>query len=222
MIEAQHVVKSYDQGKTRLEILKDIHFKVENSEIVAILGPSGSGKSTLLSLISLLEPPDSGKLLFDGVDTTSWSESQRTQYRGSNIGIVFQQFHLVPYLTALENVTLPLVINSKAEKNEILERAKELLSLVGLAERSSHRPSELSGGEQQRVALARALIHRPKLLLADEPSGNLDQETSSEVMDLFFKIVRETKTTTLLVTHDSNLADICDRKLFLSKGQLCS
>ena len=110
MIEAQHVVKSYDQGKTRLEILKDIHFKVENSEIVAILGPSGSGKSTLLSLISLLEPPDSGKLLFDGVDTTSWSESQRTQYRGSNIGIVFQQFHLVPYLTALENVTLPLVI----------------------------------------------------------------------------------------------------------------
>lgn len=222
MIEAQHVVKSYDQGKTHLEILKDIHFKVENSEIVAILGPSGSGKSTLLSLISLLEPPDSGKLLFDGVDTTSWSESQRTQYRGSNIGIVFQQFHLVPYLTALENVTLPLVINSSAEKNEILERARELLSLVGLAERSSHRPSELSGGEQQRVALARALIHRPKLLLADEPSGNLDQETSSEVMDLFFKIVRETKTTTLLVTHDSSLADICDRKLYLSKGQLCS
>ena len=199
-----------------------MNFEVKESEVVAILGPSGSGKSTLLSLLALLDSPDSGSLSFDGRDATHWDENQRTRYRGENIGIIFQQFHLVPYLTALENVTLPLVINSSLEESEIHRRAEELLQSVQLGDRMSHKPSQLSGGECQRVAFARSLIHRPKILLADEPSGNLDQGTSSTVMDLFFDLVRKTKTTTLLVTHDPQLAEFCDRKLTLSRGQLCS
>ncbi|NCN41678.1 ABC transporter ATP-binding protein [bacterium] len=199
-----------------------MNFEVKESEVVAILGPSGSGKSTLLSLLALLDSPDSGNLSFDGNDATNWDENRRTLYRGENIGIIFQQFHLVPYLTALENVTLPLVINSSLKESEIHQRAEELLQSVRLGDRMSHKPSQLSGGECQRVAFARSLIHRPKILLADEPSGNLDQGTSSTVMDLFFDLVRKTKTTTLLVTHDPQLAEFCDRKLTLSRGQLCS
>lgn len=222
MIKATNLVKSFQQGDNTIHVLNQMNFEVKESEVVAILGPSGSGKSTLLSLLALLDSPDSGNLSFDGNDATNWDENRRTLYRGENIGIIFQQFHLVPYLTALENVTLPLVINSSLKESEIHQRAEELLQSVRLGDRMSHKPSQLSGGECQRVAFARSLIHRPKILLADEPSGNLDQGTSSTVMDLFFDLVRKTKTTTLLVTHDPQLAEFCDRKLTLSRGQLCS
>jgi len=222
LIKATNLVKSFQQGDNTIHVLNQMNFEVKESEVVAILGPSGSGKSTLLSLLALLDSPDSGNLSFDGNDATNWDENRRTLYRGENIGIIFQQFHLVPYLTALENVTLPLVINSSLKESEIHQRAEELLQSVRLGDRMSHKPSQLSGGECQRVAFARSLIHRPKILLADEPSGNLDQGTSSTVMDLFFDLVRKTKTTTLLVTHDPQLAEFCDRKLTLSRGQLCS
>lgn len=222
MIEGKKLTKSFSQGSKPIHVLKDMDFEISDGEILAILGPSGSGKSTLLSILALLDAPDEGDIIFDGQSTQAWSENQRTRFRGENIGIVFQQYHLVPYLTALENVTLPLIINQNIDSEATREAALALLAQVGLKDRFTHRPSQLSGGESQRVALARALIHQPKLLLADEPSGNLDQSTASSVMNLFFEMVRRTKTTTILVTHDQSLADKCDRRLFLRDGKLCS
>lgn len=222
MIQGKNLAKSFSQGSNSIHVLKNMDFDISDGEILAILGPSGSGKSTLLSILALLDAPDEGDIVFDGQSTRAWSENQRTQFRGKNIGIVFQQYHLVPYLTALENVTLPLIINQGNDSEQTRETAMTLLTQVGLKDRFSHRPSQLSGGESQRVALARALIHQPRLLLADEPSGNLDQSTASSVMNLFFEMVRKTKTTTILVTHDQNLAEKCDRRLFLRDGKLCS
>lgn len=221
MIQVQNVSKGFTQGDRNIHVLQNMNFEIPQGDTLAILGPSGSGKSTLLSLLALLDSPDHGDILFNQKSSKSWNENERTTFRGENIGIVFQQFHLVPYLTALENVTLPLVINTQLKEKEINERALELLSQVGLKHRAHHRPSQLSGGESQRVALARALIHKPHLLLADEPSGNLDQGTAKSVMDLFFDLVKKTDTTTILVTHDPVLAERCDRRLHLTNGKLC-
>lgn len=221
MIQVQSISKGFTQGDRSIYVLQDMSFEVPQGETLAILGPSGSGKSTLLSLLALLDSPDRGDILFNQESTKPWSENERTNFRGKNIGIVFQQFHLVPYLTALENVTLPLVINSELKEKEINQRALELLDHVGLGQRAHHRPSQLSGGESQRVALARALIHKPHLLLADEPSGNLDQKTAKSVMDMFFDLIKKTNTTTILVTHDATLAERCDRRLQLTNGKLC-
>lgn len=211
------VSKNYQQAQTRIEVLKNLSLKVATGEVVAILGPSGSGKSTLLSLLSGLDAPTSGQLEVQGVQLDQLTEEEITDFRGKNIGIVFQQFHLMSHLTALENVLLPLEINGDFNSSE---RAAELLRQVGLGDRQHHFPSQLSGGECQRVAIARSLIHAPKLLLADEPSGNLDVGTGAKVMDLFFDLVRKHKTTTVLVTHSEELAARCDRRFRLSAGQL--
>lgn len=222
MIKAKNISKGFYQNKNFIPVLRNMSFEVEPGEVLAILGPSGSGKSTLLSILALLDAPDEGELSLADHRISDMKENERTIFRGKNIGIVFQQYHLVHYLTALENVTLPLAINGSGETDDIQSQALSLLTQVGLKDRESHRPNQLSGGESQRVALARALIHKPKLLLADEPSGNLDQNTSSTVMDLFFHMIKSTKTTSILVTHDQALAERCDRKLFLKDGKLCS
>lgn len=211
------VSKSYNQAGTQISVLSHLSANIADGELVAIVGPSGSGKSTLLSLLSGLDSPTSGEITINGSQITQMSEAQLTQFRGANIGIVFQQFHLMSHLTALENVLLPTeILGLKVSEAE----AKDLLTKVGLSHRLNHFPSQLSGGECQRVAIARSLIVKPKLLLADEPSGNLDVSTGQSVMEVFFGLARSSKSTTLLVTHSEELAKLCDRKLRLQNGQL--
>lgn len=218
-VTIENLKKTYILGEEKLDILKNLSTEVKSGEVVAIVGSSGSGKSTLLSLISGLDLPDSGQVKIRGQNIFSLSKKDMISFRAQNIGIVFQQFHLVSHLTAFENVSLPLEILERPYQRQEIMAA---LENVGLAGRADHKPSELSGGESQRLALARALITKPQLLLADEPSGNLDTETGQKVMKMFFDQVRSQKTTTLLVTHDMKLADQCDRKLYLRDGQLWS
>lgn len=208
--------KTYQQGGTSIEALRGIDAHADTGELVAILGASGSGKSTLLGLLAGLDAPSSGRVLVDGTDLYALTDRERTRFRSSRISLVFQSFHLLPHLTALENVALPLEILGQEDD----ARARSLLEAVGLGARVDHLPSQLSGGECQRVAIARALVTRPKLLLADEPSGNLDSDTASTVMDLFFREVRSRSVTCFLVTHNQELAARCDRVLRLSGGKL--
>lgn len=216
-LKINHLEKNYRLNNQNINILNDLNAEIKNSEIVAILGSSGSGKSTLLSLLAGLDSPDKGNIYVDETDIARLNQKQLTLFRAENIGIIFQNFYLVSHLNAYENVKLPMTIqNKKVEKEEIVQ----LLEAVGLGHRLEHSPKELSGGESQRLAIARALITKPKLLLADEPSGSLDTETGKKVMDLFFKQVRQNKTTTIVVTHDRKVADQCDRVLVLDKGQL--
>jgi putative ABC transport system ATP-binding protein len=207
--------KSYGQGNLSVPVLKGINLQVKEGEIVAILGQSGSGKSTLLSLLAGLDQPNSGSILLHGESIHDKSQDSLAQWRGKNIGIVFQQYHLLPFLSAQENVELPLEILGIEDRSA---RAASLLHDLGLDHRKDHLPREMSGGESQRVAIARALAPEPKLLLADEPSGNLDFETGEKVMEAFFRQVRKHKTTTLLVTHNRELAERCDRKILLAQG----
>lgn len=213
----ENLRKSYDQGEQRIEVLKGLNARIEAGKIVSVIGRSGSGKSTLLSILAGLEVADAGKVELGGVDLTTLSESKLTEFRARNISLVFQQYHLVAHLTALENVMLPLEILGEASAEE---RARELLGELGLQHRLDHVPARLSGGECQRVAIARALIARPRLLLADEPSGNLDIETGDKVMDLFFDVIRKHGITTLLVTHSESLARRCEKVLVLRGGHL--
>lgn len=215
-IQIQNLFKSYDLKDEKLTILKNLNAQVNEGEVVAVVGTSGSGKSTLLSLLAGLDTADSGQIVIHGQNMTQLSPKQLIEFRAQNIGIIFQQFHLVSHLTAFENVSLPLDILNRPYSSEKIMKA---LDEVGLGQRANHKPSELSGGESQRLAIARALITEPKLLLADEPSGNLDVETGQKVMKLFFDQVRRHKTTTILVTHDLSLAEQCDRKLVLKNGQ---
>lgn len=217
MMRVQGIKKSFGEGKGRLEVLKGIDFEIASGDTVALVGKSGSGKSTLLSLLAGLESPDEGTISIDNKEITSLSEKDLTNFRAHHIGIVFQQFHLISTLTALENVLLPMEL---LKKKEASFEALRLLEAVGLSERKEHLPSELSGGESQRVAIARALGPKPKLLFADEPSGNLDEETGEKVMDLLFDLVRETKTTLVLVTHDPDLASRCSRIIHLEHGSI--
>jgi putative ABC transport system ATP-binding protein len=217
MMDINALKKSYGKGVTRVEVLKGIKLTVSAGETLAMIGKSGSGKSTLLSLMSGLDRADSGEILIKGQDISKMSESELTKFRAHEMGMVFQQFHLVSTLTALENVLLPLELLKKPEARS---SAMALLESVGLKERINHLPSELSGGESQRVAIARALSTKPSLLFADEPSGNLDEETGVKVMDLLFKMVAETKTTLILVTHDPDLARRCSRTIHLEHGAL--
>ncbi|MBX2995186.1 MAG: ABC transporter ATP-binding protein [Bdellovibrionaceae bacterium] len=214
-LDVVDIKKTYQQGSEKIQVLKGVNFNVREGEVVAILGQSGSGKTTLLSLLAGLDLPGSGEIRMDGQIFSQMLEDEKTIFRGKKIGIVFQSYHLVPHLTALENVMLPLDILGEADP---AEKAKALLEQVGLGHRSTHFPSQLSGGECQRTALARALVTKPALLLADEPSGHLDSETGQKVMDLFFDVVRKNKTTTILVTHDAALAKRCDRQLVLKAG----
>ena len=217
MMNVINLKKSYGQGPSRVEVLKGINLKIEAGETLALVGKSGSGKSTLLSLMAGLDQVDEGEIWIKGKCVNKLSEKELTLFRAQNMGIVFQQFHLVSTLTALENVLLPLNLLKDPNATEI---ANKLIDQVGLSHRSHHLPSELSGGESQRVAIARALSTRPSILFADEPSGNLDEETGAKVMDLLFKMVKETGTTLVLVTHDTDLARQCSRVIHLEHGSL--
>lgn len=205
------------RGASRIHILKQITLRIEPGETVALLGPSGSGKSTLLMAMAGLERPDSGSIKIEGVALEAMDEDGLAKFRGQGIGIVFQSFHLIPTMTALENVAVPLELSGEADA---FARAAAELAAVGLKERLDHYPAELSGGEQQRVALARALAPNPSLLIADEPTGNLDEETGRNVVYLMFALRRERGATLVLVTHDIALAQKCDRTIRLRSGRI--
>jgi putative ABC transport system ATP-binding protein len=208
---------SLGRGAARVHILREIDLNIGRGEAVGLLGPSGSGKSTLLMVMTGLERPDSGSVIVAGQDLRQLDEDDLARFRGKSIGIVFQAFHLIPTMTALENVAVPLEF---AGARDALVRAEHELSAVGLAERLHHYPAELSGGEQQRVALARALAPDPAIVVADEPTGNLDETTGREIIELLFRGHRERGTTLVLVTHDRALAARCDRVLHLHSGRL--
>lgn len=211
------LTKQVGTGDTHLTILQDIHLQINSGETVAIIGASGSGKSTLLALLAGLDLPTSGKVYLDQVDIFLLNEDQRAALRSKVLGFVFQSFQLLPALTALENVMLPLEL---ANADRASEKARQLLARVGLAQRLHHYPKQLSGGEQQRVAIARAFVSTPKLLLADEPTGNLDAETGEQIIDLMFELNREQGTTLVLVTHDEILSRRCSRQIRLSHGKI--
>lgn len=213
MIEALNIEKSFGS----LKVLKGIDFRAERSEVVSIMGASGAGKSTLLQILGTLSSPDNGTLRIDGTDVLTLDRKQISEFRNRRIGFVFQFHHLLPEFTSVENVMIPALIAGKKER-EAKEEALKLLDTLGLSERTTHKPSELSGGEQQRVAIARALINRPAVLFADEPSGNLDSVTKTELHKLFFKLRDEFGQTIVIVTHDPGLAGMCDRSLFMKDG----
>jgi len=217
ILKVHQACKSFQQGNHKVKVLEHLDLEVIQGEKVAILGPSGCGKSTLLSLLAGLDNPDSGTVEIDGTDLAKINEDQLSQTRSEKLGIVFQQYHLMRNLTAVENVGLPLEI---LETTDFSDRARTALKEVGLDHRATHFPSEMSGGECQRVAIARALVTRPALILADEPSGNLDQKTGDEVMDILFNLCREHTISLVLVTHNRELADRCDRSLLLNEGTL--
>jgi putative ABC transport system ATP-binding protein len=217
MIELQGVSMHYDLGAARIEVLKQVDMVVAARERVAIVGPSGSGKTTLLVLLAGLERPTAGSVSIDGMRLDTLGNDALADLRRDHIGIVFQSFHLVPTLSALDNVALPLQI---AGHRDAVKRAREQLARVGLDDRLAHYPAQLSGGEQQRVAIARAMVHAPKVLLADEPTGNLDDHTAEGVRDLLFALNAQSHTTLVLVTHDPSFAARCDRCLRLHDGHL--
>jgi len=219
MIELQGVSRTVPSGDTMLTILHPLDLRLDSGRVVAITGPSGSGKSTLLGLIAGLDSPSSGRILIDGADITAMPEDELARFRGTRIGFVFQFFHLLPSLTAWENVRVPLEIAGSADAGR---RADGLLTEVGLAGRRHHYPSQLSGGEQQRVAIARALANDPPILLADEPTGNLDSGTGHQVIDLLIDVNRRRKTTVVLVTHDPELAQLAEVSVALRDGRVVS
>jgi len=217
MIELREVSKTVTSGDHRLTILHPLTLTVPGGQRLAILGPSGSGKSTLLGLIAGLDSPSGGAVVIDGVEITALSEDRLAKLRGEKIGFVFQSFHLIPSLTALENILVPMEI---AGRRDAGARARTLLAEVGLGERGHHYPSQLSGGEQQRVAIARALSNEPKIILADEPTGNLDSNTGRTVIDLLLTINRTRGTTVIVVTHDPEIASMADARISLRDGRV--
>jgi putative ABC transport system ATP-binding protein len=219
MIRVDQLTMQLQAGGHVVSILKGLTFEVPQKQMVAIVGPSGSGKSTLLGLLAGLDTPTSGSIQLNGQEITSWTEYQLAHFRRQNIGYIFQSFHLIPTLTALENVALPLELSGDMSADT---RAQELLEAVGLQDRQGHYPSQLSGGEQQRVAVARAFACRPPILLADEPTGNLDSATGQMVIDLLLNLNRDQGSTLVLVTHDSTLAERTERIITLHDGMIAS
>ena len=215
MIKANNIHKSFGS----LEVLKGVSLDVSPAEVVSIVGPSGAGKTTLLQILGTLSSMDSGSLSINGVHIESLSDKQLSDFRNRQIGFVFQFHHLLPEFTALENIMMPALI-ARRHPNQVEREATELLKMMNLSERASHKPSALSGGDQQRVAIARALINRPALLLADEPSGNLDTKNRDEIHSLFFRLRDELGQTTLIVTHDEGLAAMADRKISMIDGKI--
>jgi len=211
--------RTYMQGENALHVLRGVDLVLQPGEIVGLVGPSGAGKSTLLHIAGLLEKPDAGEVYLDGVDTTTMDDGARTAMRRSHIGFVYQFHHLLPEFTALENVVLPQRVAGLG-KGEAEERAGQLLSFLGLGERQTHRPGELSGGEQQRVAIARAVANAPRILLADEPTGNLDPDTAEYVFDVLLRLVHGTGLAALIATHNLEFAARMDRRVTLREGRL--
>ncbi|MBI1765316.1 MAG: ABC transporter ATP-binding protein [Acidobacteria bacterium] len=218
MIELRAVSRSYGDGKV-VNALLEVNLKIPRGERVAVMGPSGSGKSTLLNMVCGLDDPSGGQVMVDGVDIAALSDDARTRLRREKIGMIFQTFNLLPTLTALENVALPLRLQS-IPKREAEQKASEMLKRVGLAERATHKPDQMSGGERQRIAIARALIFKPPILLADEPTGNLDSKTGEEILSLLDDLHHEFNTTMLLVTHNEEAAWHCDKILRLRDGRI--
>lgn len=213
MIQARNIEKSFGE----LKVLKGLDFSVDKAEVVSIMGASGAGKSTLLQILGTLSTPDNGSLTIDGTDVLGLDGKGLAEFRNRRLGFVFQFHHLLPEFTALENVMIPAFIAGRSRK-DAEKAATELLTDMGLGDRLTHKPSELSGGEQQRVAIARALINRPAVLFADEPSGNLDTKTKEEIHNLFFRLRDKYGQTVVIVTHDPDLAKMCDRSLFMVDG----
>ena len=219
MLVARNLSKEYRSGDNRLTVLRDVNFAIPQGAFVAIVGPSGSGKTTLLGLLAGLDTPSTGQVILDGSDMTAMDEDQRARLRGEKVGFVFQSFQLIATLTALENVQVPLELRGESGAGE---RARELLSRVGLGDRLDHFPTQLSGGEQQLVAIARAFANAPRILFADEPTGNLDSDTGARIVELLEALNRESRTTIILVTHDHGLAGRAQRIIRLSDGRVIS
>jgi len=218
MIEMENINKVYKMGEVTLEALKEVSLRIGPGEFISIMGPSGSGKSTLLNIIGCLDTPTDGSYFFEEKNVAGLSLDQLSTIRNRKIGFVFQNFNLLPYATTYENVELPMLFNGKSGKKR-RQRVLELLEMVGLVDRQLHRPSELSGGEQQRVAIARALANDPSMILADEPTGNLDSKTGVEIMGLFVKLQQQGRTI-LMVTHDTNIAAYSQRTINLFDGRI--
>ena len=217
LLELQDIHLNYKTESTAVEVIRGVSLKINSNESVAIVGKSGSGKTSLIMLIAGLERPNSGKIIFEGEDISQYSEDQLADIRKRKIGIVFQSFYLIPNYTALENVSLVLEINKVPDAKK---KSMELLEQLGLKDRINHFPSQLSGGEQQRVAIARSIVLNPKLILADEPSGNLDSENSKLIMSLLFKYCKQNGSSLVLVTHDQMLAKECDRIIEIKDGKI--
>ena len=218
MIRLEKVNKTYQVGESPLRALRDVSLSIESGEYLSVMGPSGSGKSTLLNMIGLLDRPDSGRYWFDNIATEVLPEEQRARLRGENIGFIFQSFHLVNRLTAFENIELPLMLAEQPLKKR-REAVAEVLEMVGLTSRANHKPNQLSGGQLQRVAIARAIVMRPRLLLADEPTGNLDSRSGGEVIEVLERLNGE-GITLIMVTHDQNIGDRATRHIRMVDGQI--
>ncbi|MHA1683629.1 MAG: ABC transporter ATP-binding protein [Promethearchaeota archaeon] len=219
IIKAMNVHKTYDLGEVKVHALNGVNFEIKRGEFCTLMGPSGSGKSTLFNILGTLDTQTRGKVEINGKDTQNMSEYEKTRFRGESIGFVFQFYNLLPVLTAIENVSLPLsALGVKTPLQK--ERAREALHMVGLSGREKHQPHELSGGEQQRVCIARALVTNPAIVLADEPTGNLDQDTGMEIMELFKKLNEKKKQTFLIITHDPRIASLSNRTLFIEDGRI--
>jgi len=222
LISLENIGKIYTVGNESIEALKDINIRIAKGEFVVIVGPSGSGKSTLLHLIGGLDKPTSGIIKIDGKILNNLGDKKLSQYRNRDVGLVFQDFHLHPHLNIVENVEMPLIFAGARKRKEatLEKKAKELLTSVGLKERLTHRPSEISGGQKQRVAIARALINKPKIILADEPTGNLDSQTGKKIITLLKRLHGEKETTMIIVTHDREIARYAERIMEIKDGRL--
>ena len=218
-LEASQLWKLYQAGESTVEAVRGVDVRINSGEMIAVMGPSGCGKTTLLNILSGIDEPTSGMVLVNGQPLYGISDDQRTDLRGQHFGFIFQNFNLLPVLSAVENVELPLLLNGSSP-TEARTAALLALEQVGLGDRSGHRPAELSGGQQQRVAVARAIVHRPSIILCDEPTGNLDNATSDEVMALLSTMNREQGTTFLIVTHDPAIAEQCQRTITMSDGNI--
>lgn len=219
VLNCENIVKTFTDGDNRTEVLKGINLEVKEGEMVAIVGQSGSGKSTLLHILGGLDDPTSGKSSLNNFNWKEMSSSKKDSWRNKYLGVVYQQHHLLNEFSAIENVAMPLIIRGQS-KSVAKETAKEILTKVGLSERLNHSPSALSGGERQRVSIARALVTKPKCLIADEPTGNLDTKAAEGVFDLLYNLAKENKTAVILVTHDEKLASKMDRKVTIKDGLL--
>ena len=219
LVSLQHIVKSYRRGDQIVPVLSDIHFDIHEGEFLALMGPSGSGKSTLLNLIAGIDKPDSGEIVIGGLNITQLSEGELADWRAQNIGFIFQFYNLLPVLTAFENVELPLLL-TRLSRSERRERVDFALGMVNLTDRATHFPSELSGGQQQRVAISRAIITDPMILVADEPTGDLDRVSAEEILKLLQRLNREINKTIIMVTHDRRAAENAQAILHLDKGEL--